>query len=104
MVQTEWKKKTSESVGSKLMNDKSREPIPAKEIPPHCPFLKQACIEQRCVFWVNLSGTQSSPVAGGEKRVTDSLCTFHALLKIGVLMLNKPASPAPAKSRLFGGS
>lgn len=77
------------------MNDKSKEPIPAKEIPPHCPFNHTNCIEQRCVFWVSLSGTQSSPVAGGEKRVSEYLCAFHALLRIGVLMLNKPTSPAP---------
>ena len=80
------------------MNDKSSQPIPTKEIPPDCPFLKQACIEKRCVFWVNLSGTLSSPIAGGEKRVSEYLCTFHAMLKINLLLLNKPTSALPGIS------
>jgi len=81
------------------MNGKSSQQIPSKEalLPKEnilqCPFNHTACIKERCAFWVNLSGTQSSPVAGGEKRVSEFLCAFHALLRIGVLLLNKPVAP-----------
>ena len=77
------------------MNDKSKEPIPPKVIPLHCPINHTNCIERRCVFWVSLSGILSSPITGGEKRVSEYLCTFHALLKMGLLMLNKPTAPTP---------
>ena len=80
------------------MNDKSKEPIPPKETLLHCPFNHTACIQERCALWVNLSGTLSSPIAGGEKRVSESLCAFHALLKMGLLLLNKPTSPLPGIS------
>ena len=75
------------------MNNKSNRPIPDKEIPPHCPFNHTACIETRCVFWVSLSGTQSNPIDGAEQRVSEYLCAFHALLKMGLFMLNKPTAP-----------
>lgn len=73
------------------MNDKSRQPIPLSN--PICPFHGKPCIEQRCTLWVSLSGTRSSPIAGGDKRVNEAMCAFHALLRINLLLLNKPTSP-----------
>jgi len=78
------------------MNDKSSHPIPPPK--PICPFQGKPCIEQGCTLWVSLSGTLSSPIAGGDKRVNESMCAFHALLRINVLLLNKPTSPVQGLS------